>query len=99
LDVSLEKRHDWWRVTGHDGIWLIPDWEAVAADYDAAHLTALGYLTTAGRTLAAAGSHTVLAGWNPDESYWLNDVLSETAPPVEWQRDYRHGGPWHVATP
>lgn len=87
LDVSLSRRHDWWRATGHDGSWLIPDWEAAASEYDAVHLTVLGYLTTAGRALPVGDSHTVLAGWNPDETYWLTDVLAESGAPAEWHRD------------
>jgi len=43
----MSRRHDWWRVTGSAGAWMIPDWVAVAADYDAVHLTVGGYLTTA----------------------------------------------------
>jgi hypothetical protein len=87
LDVSLSRRHDWWRATGYDGSWLIPDWAAVASDYDAVHLTVLGYLTTAGRALSFGDSHAVLAGWNPDETYWLADVLAESGTPSEWRRE------------
>ncbi|RAM37790.1 hypothetical protein DBZ45_08055 [Arthrobacter globiformis] len=96
LDVSLSKRHGWWRTTGIAGSWLVPDWSAVAADYDGVHLTLWGYLTTAGRGVAArpsAGSsvavleRTVLAGWNPDETYWLNDVLTPGAAPSDWRTD------------
>lgn len=47
LDVSWARRHDWFKVTGRVGIWLIPDWEAVSRDYDAVHLTVLGYLASA----------------------------------------------------
>jgi hypothetical protein len=64
----------WRRTTGVDGSWLTPDWSAVAADYDGVHLSVPGYLTTAGRYLAVGQSCTVLAGWNPDETYWP-DVL------------------------
>ncbi|MBT2550716.1 hypothetical protein [Arthrobacter sp. ISL-65] len=94
MDVSLAKRHDWWRTTGIAGRWLVPDWSAVAADYDGVHLTLWGYLTTAGLALAAKPSagpssavleRTVLAGWNPDETYWLNDVLTPGAAPSDWR--------------
>lgn len=84
LEVTLAKRHDWWRTTGVDASWLMPDWSAVAADYDGVHLTVSGYLTTAGRHLAVGQSGTVLAGWNPDETYWLNDVLRSGAVPSGW---------------
>ena len=84
LRVTNSRRHDWWRVTGIESEWFIPDWEAVAADFDAVHLSAIGYLATAGRALTVDGGHTVLAGWSPDETYWLTDALVEAGPPVEW---------------
>jgi hypothetical protein len=68
MDVTLSRRHDWWRATGQEGPWLVPDWTAVARDHDTVHLTVRGYLTTAGRALDVGDGHTVLAGWNPDES-------------------------------
>jgi hypothetical protein len=35
LAVTQSRRHDWWRTTGQDLEWAIPDFHAVAADYDA----------------------------------------------------------------
>ncbi len=92
LDVSKSRRHDWWRVTGWAGAWIIPDFAAVAADYDAVHLTVGGYLTTAGRAVALgdqppdgeSGARTMLAGWNPDETYWLADVLTSAGAAARW---------------
>ena len=80
-------RHDWWRVTGQNVAWAIPDYLAAAADYDAIHLTVHGYLSTAGRALPAADAHTVLAGWNPDETWWLTDSAELTGSPIGWSRD------------
>lgn len=65
LDVDRSRRHDWWRTTGSQGPWLIPDWSAVAADYHGVHLTVLGYLGTAGRALPVGQGATLLAGWDP----------------------------------
>jgi hypothetical protein len=84
LPVSRSRRHDWWRVTGLAGDWLIPDYAAMAADYDAVHLTVGGYLTTAGRALQAGAARTMLAGWNPDETYWLADVLELAGVAAGW---------------
>ncbi len=95
LDVSKARRHDWWRVTGRAGRWLIPDFADVAADYDAVHVSVRGYLGTAGRALpvdageAVGGqrvdeARTVLAGWDPDQTYWLADVLASSGAPTRW---------------
>ena len=84
LNVSRSRRHDWWRTTGTASAWLIPDWVAVASDYDAVHLTVMGYLTTAGRALPVLDACTVLAGWDPDQTFWLTDILTESGEPTEW---------------
>lgn len=94
LEVSASKRHDWWRATGVESAWFIPDWTRVAVDFDAVHLTVTGYLTTAGRALPVGKGHTVLAGWNPDETYWLVDVLKPDGPPVEWHRSDSQEANW-----
>ena len=88
LNVSRSRRHDWWKATGLASAWLIPDWVAVASDYDAVHLTVNGYLTTAGRALPVVDScHTVLAGWDPDQTIWLTDSLTGSGAPTEWHVD------------
>jgi hypothetical protein len=87
LDVTGSRRHDWWRVTGWADAWLIPDWADVAADFDGVHLTVAGYLTSAGRTLRVRQEATLLAGWNPDQTFWLNDVLRASGPSTRWRRE------------
>jgi hypothetical protein len=84
LVVTRARRHDWWRATGEDHAWAIPDYPAVAADYDAIHLTVGGYLSTAGRAIQAGSAHTVLAGWNPDETWWLTGSPRRLGEPVTW---------------
>jgi hypothetical protein len=86
LDVTFARRHDWYRTTGRAGTWRIPDWSAVAEDWDAVHVSVAAYLTTATRALPLADgdSATVLAGWNPDRTWWLGDVLTTTTPEPEW---------------
>jgi hypothetical protein len=58
------------------------------------HLTIGGYLTAAGRALAVSGSAaTMLAGWDPDKTYWLADVLQVAGTPVRWlERDSEFPG-------
>jgi hypothetical protein len=101
MEVTFSRRHDWWRASGHDGTWIQPDWSAIASDFDAVHLTAFGYLSTAGRGLPVGDARTMLAGWDADETYWLNDVLEPTGEPVTWHRDDAPwtDGAWTVAPP
>jgi hypothetical protein len=97
LDVTGSRRHDWWRVSGWSGTWLMPNYAAAAADYDAIHLTVGSYLTTAGSALPVDDARTLLAGWNPDETYWLTDILAVTGQPTRW---VHHGWTqidWHAA--
>lgn len=88
LDVADSRRPDWARATGRDGAWLIPDWPAVATEYDAVHLSVLGYLTTAGMPIGVGADHvTLLAGWDPDATYWLTDAPTVTGRARRWVRD------------
>jgi hypothetical protein len=84
LDVRKSRRHDWWRTTGWAGRWLIPDFAAVAVDYDAVHVSVAGYLITAGRALSVNDGRTVLAGWDPDQTFWLTEVLAASGPATSW---------------
>jgi hypothetical protein len=84
LSVTKARRHDWWRATGEENAWAVPDYPAVAADYDAIHLSVGGYLSTAGRAIASEGAHTVLAGWDPDQTWWLTDSPRRLGEPVTW---------------
>jgi hypothetical protein len=87
LDVTAEKRHDWFRTTGRDGAWVMPDWERVAERYDGVHLTVLGYLGIAGRAIDLGdGRASVIAGWSPDETHWLTNRARVRDAPVHWRR-------------
>jgi len=99
LEVTKSRRHDWWRVTGWAGTWLMPNYAAAAADYDAIHLTVSGYLTTAGRALAVNDARCLLAGWDPDKTYWLADCPAGGGPPVRWVRDDSAHLGWRQADP
>ena len=76
LDVTASRRHDWYRTTGRsEGSWVQPNWAAVAREADALHLSAAAYLSTAGSALPVGqGATTVLAGWDPDATVWLNGL-------------------------
>ncbi len=98
LDVSESRRHDWRRVTGWAGRWLIPDYAAVAADWDAVHVCVAGYLTTAGIAIPIGdGASTMLAGWDPDATWWLTDALSLAGAPQDWRADQRAPLGWTQA--
>lgn len=93
LDVTASRRHDWFRVTGRDGRWVIPDWEQVAREWDAIHLTVLGYLSSATQAFPVDTERsTVLGGWDPDSTIWLTDVAREwIEPPQTWHRSMQNG--------
>lgn len=99
LDVTDECRDDWQRTTGREGTWYIPDWKAVAADWDAVHVSVAGYLTTATQAIPLAGGDaaTMLAGWNPDQTWWLTDILQSTSEPAQWHSTENSNGEpnWH----
>lgn len=74
LDVSAEKRHDWYRASGRVGSWVIPDWSAVANVVDGVHLTVSGYLAASGVIIPVdEDSASFIAGWSPDETWWFID--------------------------
>ena len=90
-EVTASRRHDWYQVTGGEGRWLLPDWQRVAAEWDAVHLTALGYLSSATRLIPVDdGYASVIAGWAPDSTLWLTDSARESdGPRQQWRRDGR----------
>ena len=57
------------------GGWVLPDWANVASDFDGVHISVMAYLTSAYTPYALGSSSTILAGWNPDETLWLNPVV------------------------
>lgn len=95
LDVSWARRHDWFKVTGRAGTWLIPDWRAVGQDWDAVHLTVLGYLSTATTALPLdEDAATLLGGFSPDETWWLTDCIDvDLSRPEHWTMTAGTGTP------
>ncbi len=101
LNVSASRRSEWFHTTGEIRDWHIPDWAAVAEHWDAVHLTMIGYLTTPGTVipLAERPGATLLAGWDPDATFWLcDDLLSVDGEATEWRRRDDYDGTW-VASP
>ncbi len=96
MEVTAARENMWRDSVGHSDEWVIPDWQAVAADWHAVHLTIAGYLAAATKRIEVAdGRASVIAGWNPDETVWLRGSPTPTSASVEW-RCYDHLG-WRVA--
>ncbi|WP_200182832.1 hypothetical protein [Tomitella biformata] len=89
LEVTASRRHDWFRTTGRDGRWVIPDWARVAHEWDAVHLTVMAYLSSATRALQIdADTSSVIAGWDPGSTIWLTDAVAESdGPRQDWRLD------------
>ena len=64
----------------------------------AVHVAVDGYLSAAGRALPvehpSGPAATVLAGWDPDATWWLTDVRPGLGAPTDWRcADDRHWQP------
>lgn len=65
------------RTGGH----LLPDWAAVAEEWDGVHLTWAGFLTSEGRVWDLEGEVvTMLRYWGSERTLWLADVFGEPEP-------------------
>lgn len=92
LEVTASRRHDWYRVTGRDGRWVIPDWHRVAEDWAGVHLSTFGYLSSATMEIEVdAETASVIAGWAPDTTIWLNEGVHEAGALQEWAREPESG--------
>ncbi|HEY9311911.1 hypothetical protein [Williamsia sp.] len=95
LEVTAEKRHDWYRTTGRSGRWVIPNWQLVAKDYAGVHLTVAGYLAAAGTAIQVeAETASVIAGWAPDATCWLADPDRIGDESRTWVLDSREHPEW-----
>ncbi len=74
VEVTAQKRHDWYRTTGRSGRWVFPDWPRLSERYEGVHLTVAGYLAAAGTAITVdadtaitvdADTASVIAGWRP----------------------------------
>lgn len=73
-----------------------PEWNAVARDWDAVHLTWGGFLTTEGLVIDLPdGDVAMLRNWCSERTLWLNPVLSNPeplpAPPLSGAIDNNEG--------
>ncbi|MGO1848463.1 hypothetical protein [Microbacterium sp.] len=87
LEVTAQKRDDWYRATARTARWVIPDWAQVAEHYDGVHLQVGAYLAAAGVAIPVDGSPgvaSVIAGWNPDETYWFSSDIVYDNEYIRW---------------
>lgn len=99
--IDVTKGHTAWSLaSGRSGQWLLPDWSRIAEEFDVIHLPAARYLALSGVPIELGSSAaSLIAGWNPDESFWLNDVLVVDGPPTEWEADSSNPPRgWHPAS-
>ena len=96
FEVTAGKRHDWYRTTGRAGAWVLPDWARVAEEYDAVHLQALAYLSAAGTAIPVDERRSsVIAGWNPDQTFWFTPRVRYADESVSWAlQDRGERGIW-----
>ncbi|MEM9204398.1 MAG: hypothetical protein AAGC53_22375 [Actinomycetota bacterium] len=60
---------------------LVPDWAAVAADYDAVHLSWAGLITTEGYVSRLGdGEVAMLRFWFSERTHWLHDHVGDPVP-------------------
>ena len=60
---------------------LVPDWAAVAEDYDGVHLSWAGLITSEGYISDAPdGAVTMLRYWFSERTHWLRDVFEDAKP-------------------
>lgn len=84
VDVTMSRLGDWRTWTGHEGPFYLPDWRVVAEHFDGVHVTVGAYLATRSVSLPVADGYSVLAGWDPDASLWLRDVIETVVRVSEW---------------
>jgi hypothetical protein len=84
LEVTGRVGADWRQVTGQSRDWVIPDWSQVATDFDGVHLSVGGYLRSATRVIEVGGAASMIAGWSPDVTWWLNNTFTLVGEPELW---------------
>ncbi|MBO1901173.1 hypothetical protein J4H92_04320 [Leucobacter weissii] len=81
---ATTSRDGYWGANETGWRWEIPDWEAVAEEFDAVHVTVNGYLDTSCVPLeTGSGARTMFVGWGPGITVWL------TPPKISWGPAFR----------
>ena len=88
--IPANARPTWSDWTAWRASWVEPDWVRVAADWDGVHVTVAGYLAAAYHRLECDAGSTLLAGWDPDATVWLNPAVLLSLPD---RRPDANGGP------
>lgn len=91
VDVTMSRLGDWRSWTGHEGPFYLPDWRVVGEHLDGVHVTVGGYLATRSVAVPFADGHSVLAGWTPDATLWLRDVIQTVERVGEWDGPFSFG--------
>jgi hypothetical protein len=52
--------------------------------------------SSGGEAPSGGEAQTLLAGWDPDATWWLTDVLAADGPPEDWAADEGGGAGWHL---
>lgn len=90
LYVTAAVEREWAETTGLHSPgqrWVMPDWAAISRHYDGVHLTVACHLAAATRAMALDDrTASVIAGWDPDRTYWFAPV-TEDATATRWARD------------
>lgn len=84
VDVTMSRLADWRSWTGHEGPFYLPDWRVVAEHFDGVHVSVGGYLATRSVAVPVADGYSLLAGWDPDTTLWLRDVIQTVERVGEW---------------
>ncbi len=84
VEVTMSRLGDWRSWTGCGGPFYLPDWRVVAEHVDGVHLSVGGYLATRSVAVPVADGYSVLAGWDPDATLWLTDVIETVERVGEW---------------
>ncbi|MDA8269630.1 MAG: hypothetical protein M0013_14910 [Actinomycetota bacterium] len=74
-DATGTHDGEWRDWGGVAGPWVLPNWHEVMAHYDGVHVAVGGYVASCGLALPVGDAYTLLAGWIPDATLWLHDVV------------------------